>query len=254
MTAQPSKPAIASRFGRAADTYDGAAGLQAEVAAALAARLAVLEGRPPVTILEFGCGTGALTRHLARTWPGAHLVATDLSAPMAAACRRLGCGSAHLVMDAERPALAPGSADLVCGSLAAQWFHDCPAALDRLQDLLGPGGVLALATLGPASLAEWRGAQRQAGLSPASLAYPSLDRLRQARRAGLRPLLELSEPRPRRYADAAAFLRALKAIGADAPLAGPNRPGALRRAMRALDAAGPVRITYEIVTLIWQRP
>lgn len=245
---RPPKTAIAARFGRAAATYDAAAGLQAEVAAGLAARLAALAGLRPRTVLEFGCGTGLLTRRLARTWPGAWLIATDLSPGMAAACRRAGGGAAHLAMDAERPALAPATCDLVCGSLAAQWFHDATLALDGLQTLLAPGGVLALTTLGPRSLEEWRAAQARAGLRPTFLAYPSLNALRGARRPDVRPLAETTELRGTEHPDAAAFLRSLSAIGADAGAGS----GGLRRLLRALPP-GPVRTTYEVITLIWRR-
>ena len=176
------------------------------------------------------------------------MLTTDLAPGMAAACRRSGHGAAHLVMDAERPVLGDGACDLVCGSLAAQWFHDAPAALRRLQALLAPGGVLAITTLGPASLLEWREAQRRAGLSATFLSYPSLDALRQARRPEVRPLIETAQRRVTEHADAAAFLRGLSAIGADAA----SGPGRLRRLLRALPP-GPVRTTYEVVTLIWQR-
>lgn len=245
--ARPSKRTIAARFGRAADTYDAAASLQAEVAVDLAQQLATL-GLKPLTILEFGCGTGALTRHLTHTWPEALLLATDLSSGMATVCRRAGHGTEHIIMDAERPALAEGVCDLVCGSLAAQWFHDAPAALERLQALLAPGGVLALTTLGPASFGEWRAAQEQAGLAPTFLDYPDLGQLRAARFSDVKVITEEARTRVQKHADVAAFLRSLSAIGADAP-SGVTR---LRQLLRFIQP-GLVRTTYEVYSLIWQR-
>jgi len=239
---------IAARFGAAASSYDAAAHLQRAVADQLAQDLAQLMRAPPARILEFGCGTGFLTAHLRTLWPDALLLATDLSPSMASAAQaRLGVAAA--TMDAERPALREGSFDLVCGSLAAQWFSDAPAALRGLKTLLAPGGVLALTTLGPKTFAEWRAARSAAGLPPGGLSYRPLSEL--AASLDRAPLLARAELCHEPFASGQGFLHDLRAIGADANEAVPLTPGTLRRALRELER-GANNVTYEVLTLAWK--
>jgi malonyl-CoA O-methyltransferase len=238
---------IAARFGAAAPSYDAAAHLQRAVAERLAQDIAELMPAPPARILEFGCGTGFLTAHLKALWPDALLLATDLSANMASAAKaRLSV--AAVAMDAEHPALREGSFDLVCGSLAAQWFSDAPAALRGLKTLLAPGGVLALTTLGPKTFSQWRAARAAAGLPPGGLSYRPLSEL--AASLDHVPLLARTDLRHEPFASGQDFLGDLRAIGADSSEAAPLTPGTLRRALRALERdAGSV--TYEVLTLAW---
>lgn len=248
------KQRIARRFGAAATTYDRAARIQARIAQELARDIAVLA--QPAQILEFGCGTGNLTRALIELFPAAHVVATDLAPPMAALChRRISGPLACAAMDAELPAFPPAAFDLVCGSLAAQWFAHPAQAFARLGALLRPGGMLALTTLGTDTFQEWRAAAALLGLSPAIPTYPSLTELDWQRPPGF--LVE--QAREQRLWDehpsALDFLQSLRRIGADLPAdhARPLSPGALRRILRQVDAQGRVRATYHVLTVVWRK-
>src|SRR3546814_13046234 len=91
---------------------------------------------------------------------------------MAARCREgLGEGRGrfrYVAMDGERPCFAPDVRfDLVCSSLAFQWFHDLEGAVASLCALLAPGGHLAFTTLAEGSFDEWRAAHRICGLKAA---------------------------------------------------------------------------------------
>jgi malonyl-CoA O-methyltransferase len=250
------KQQIARHFGAAAPTYDRAARIQTRIAEELAGDIAALVR--PAEILEFGCGTGNLTRAVAGLFPDAHLIATDLAPPMAALCRkrlnvspRLG----YAAMDAESPAFPASQFDLVCGSLAAQWFAKPVQAFTALGALLRPDGVLALTTLGAETFQEWRAAAALLGLSPAIPTYPSLAELDWQRPPGF--LVE--QAREQRLWDehpsALDFLRSLRSIGADLPAdhARPLSPGALRRILRQVDAQGRVRATYHVLTALWRK-
>src|SRR3546814_19035159 len=84
---------------------------------------------------------------------------------MAARCREgLGEGRGrfrYVAMDGERPCFAPDVRfDLVCSSLAFQWFHDLEGAVASLCALLAPGGHLAFTPLAEGSFDEWRAAHR----------------------------------------------------------------------------------------------
>ena len=83
-------------------------------------------------MLEIGCGTGLLTQALRQQLNAAEWIATDLSAGMLESCRSRveGQGVRLVCMDGERLALR-GEFDLICSSLAMQWFvsirHSLPA-------------------------------------------------------------------------------------------------------------------------------
>lgn len=157
-----------------AEEYDRAARVQADVAARLAARIAAESPVPAARILEIGCGTGLLTAALHGYAAGGTLLATDIAPGMVRRCRTRLSGPeslGFLVMDAERPCLAPGF-DLIASSLAAQWFEDLAGTLAGLAGLLAPGGLLAVATLASGTFAEWRTAHAACGLEAATPRYP----------------------------------------------------------------------------------
>jgi len=228
-------------FGRAAD-YDVHARTQRHVAEALAARIAALPLPEAPRVLEIGCGTGFLTVAL-RPRIGGDWTVTDLAPEMLARCRaRIGAGPHYRVMDGERPDLSGERFDLICSSLAFQWFADLPGALERLTGLLAPGGRIAFATMAQDSFAEWRAAFAAAGLAPATPDYPSIARL-----AALPGADVAEEHVVERHADARAFLTALRGIGAQSPRAGhrPVSAAELRRVMAAFEAGG-ARVTYHV--------
>lgn len=238
---------VRKAFDSAARTYDSAAVVQRAVARRLADKIAALPLPPRPRILEIGCGTGFLTAALRERIPDADWLVTDLSPRMLDACRaRIGVEAADFrVMDGERPDLEPAGFDLVCSSLAAQWFTDLPAALRRLSALLAPGGWLAFSTLAEGTLDDWRRAHAELGLVCSGPDYPSSEAL--AQMLGPRGRIE-AETVVQAHADAKAFLDDLKAIGASSPQPGrrPLAPGDLKRAMQRFDAAG-ASARYEVV-------
>jgi len=234
------KQRISDAFGAAADHYDDHAGPQ-RAAAVLVADLAQRQ-KPhgAQRILEIGCGTGLLTRHIQARWPGAELVVTDLSPDMLArTAKDAFVAGTFLTMDGEAPPFEGEWFDLILSSLAFQWFDDLEDALERLTRLLRPGGSLIFSTMGEGSFVRWRQAHELCGCVAGVPAYPSL--------AMLRGMLV-------RYEDAFAFdeeyllcsgsarglVRHLKGIGAVVPSEGraPLSPKQLRQVMTAFDEAG----------------
>jgi malonyl-CoA O-methyltransferase len=238
------KQRVAAAFAAAASTYDSAAEAQA-LAADLLARRVLAEPLPAVPrVLEIGCGTGMLTRRLRPALGGDWLV-TDIAPAMVQAARAAAPDARFQVMDGECPDVA-GPFDLVVSNLAAQWFADLPAALNRLSSLLAPGGRLVLSTLGKGSFSEWRQAHSALGLACGTPAYPSRARLAESLPPGRKSRV-VAEAFAVRYADGWAFLKALKAIGAGTPVAGhrPLSPGGLKRVLSAMGA--PAAVTYEVL-------
>ncbi|API58334.1 hypothetical protein BSL82_02600 [Tardibacter chloracetimidivorans] len=251
------KRLIGGAFG-AALRYDDEAHVQREVAQGLAAHIAGLPVRRDPRLLEIGCGTGLLTSALVEEGLSGDWVVSDLSPVMAARCRE-GLGGArghfrYVAMDGERPCFAPDVRfDLVCSSLAFQWFHDLEGAVATLCGLIAPGGHLAFTTLAEGSFDEWRAAHRIWGLKEAVPAYPSVASLRAMAPGGHEADIFDFRIQPR-FADAKAFLGHLRGLGAHVPKGGaaPLSPGALRRVMRVFEDSGAAA-TYHVAVCTFRK-
>ncbi|MGE4303199.1 MAG: methyltransferase [Novosphingobium sp.] len=225
---------VARAFGRAKN-YDAHATVQRLVVRHLADRIVALALPASPRILEIGCGTGLLGTALIDLLPGARWLITDIAPEMVERTReRLG-QYGHLsfaVMNGEAPD-AVGRFDLICASLAFQWFENLAAAVKRLRALLKPGGRLMFTTLAEGSFYEWR--EAHAGLPSGIRPYPNL--------AALRAMgLEVIEADyiPIRYSSARAFLHELKGIGAGTARAGhrPLAPAQLKQVMTRFEQGG----------------
>jgi malonyl-CoA O-methyltransferase len=236
---------VARAFAAAAD-YDRHARVQRLAARELARRIAGLDLPPRPRVLEIGCGTGFLGAALREQGLEGDWLITDLAPAMVErAHARLGPGADYAVLDGEHGTPAGRPFDLICSSLATQWFTDEPAALARWREWLAPGGHVMVATLGPGTFAEWRTAHDAEGLSAGT---PDFTAPAAFAALGLAEPLTVERYRER-HADARAFLAALRGIGAQVAPAThrPLSPGALRRVMRRFEAAGAI-VTYEVVT------
>ena len=227
---------IAAGFGARAKSYEQHAGLQRAVADRLAKLLPQRE-RPRV--LELGCGTGLLSRHLVKRYPAGIFVLTDVAPAMIAECRRniAPSRSAHVsfeVMDAGE-AGGHDRLDLIVSSMTLHWLRDPAASLEKWRRLLAPGGVVLYATLGPDSFAEWRSALAAEDLPSGLGPIPTLPGV-------------VEQERLTPDSDSLSFLRRMKVVGGFTPREGytPLAPGALRRAIRTADTSGG-RITWHIV-------
>ena len=228
---------IAARFGARAASYEAHAGLQAAVAHRLAAHLPNLSAP---AVLELGCGTGLLSRHLLARYPGGRFVLTDVSPAMIAECRRnlTDTNPPSLrfeVMDADRPGGHDGF-DLIVTSMTLHWLPDPVASLEHLRGLLSPGGVVMFAGLGADSFAEWRAVLDVEGLPSGIPHLPAIP-----------GVIEEEYVTPDQ--DSLSFLRRIKAIGGLTPQEGYRSlsPGALRRAIRATNLHFGGRVTWHIV-------
>ncbi len=245
---------VAARFDAAAGSYDAHSAAQRHAAQRLVERLVPLGLPPRPRILEIGCGTGHLTERLARHFPGAHILATDIAPAMVAACQARLNHSPRIrfnLMDGCRPANADFY-DLVCGNLVAQWFDDLPGTCARLAAQLAPGGTLLLSLPGAETFREWKAAHARLDLTAGTQPLPTQAACRAALPPGdNRVDTEYWIDHP---TNGLAFLRGLRAIGADTAAAGhtPLAPAQLRRVLRELGQQPS--LTYELIYLRHRAP
>lgn len=234
-----------------AEAYDKHATVQPRVAAALAARIERLRLSQNARILEIGCGTGALGAALLRHWQGADILMTDIAPAMLERCRRRLRHAPNMrfsVLDGEAPVLPEDEPpfDLICSSLALQWFTDLPQALGRLLAYLRPGGFFMATTLAKGTFSEWIDAHAVCGCSSGVPTYPSVASLRTMALAGSRIEVEavsfVDHP-----ADGLSFLRSLRAIGAATPAIRhkPVSAADMRRVIRNFDMTSRT-ISYNV--------
>ncbi len=259
---QKEKPDLLPHFDRAAEQYEELAGLQQETAGRLAAALEPWKLiLPPGPVLEFGAGTGFLTRELIRILPDREFTVTDLSPAMLEQCRRqLGADAERLkfeVLDAEE--FTPGQQEwaLIAGNFAAQWFRHPPLTLSRFTEALKPGGLLLTAFPGADSFPEWRKICLELGLPFTGNLLPDTEEMviKLSIGDGKAPyeVDYYEDTRTVTYPSALDFFRYLKRIGADATLTGKRlTPAQFRLLNRHWDKTSPdgVRISWHMVFLV----
>lgn len=146
------------QFDRAAQQYHHKAQLQREVAQTLAERFLP---QAAGSILEIGCGTGFLTRHLLERYPQSELVATDISPKM------IGVAQLELpkdvnwqVVDFWQLPLQPSFA-LVASSAVLQWLGAVDRVAKRLAQLVSVGGSLVLSSFVDGTLEQLHSLRRE---------------------------------------------------------------------------------------------
>lgn len=152
-------------FSRAAASYDEAAVLAREVGSRMAARLDFVK-LAPRRFADIGCATGDGVRELQRRYPDALPLAVDFARPMLQAVksrvtllqRLRGKAPRFVNADVRALPLAAGSLDLAWSNLVLHWLDDPALAFRELHRVLGVGGLLTFATLGPDTLKELRAA------------------------------------------------------------------------------------------------
>src|SRR6266436_8124612 len=123
-----------------------------ESLALLLARLGLTGGE---SVLEIGCGTGALTAPVAEViGEGGRLVAVDISEPMLGAARQrvVERGLRNVTLsqgDAQVFEFEPAAFDLATSRMGVMFFADPAAAFRNIGGALKPGGHLVFACWGP---------------------------------------------------------------------------------------------------------
>lgn len=149
---------IKQRFSRASARYDEYAVLSKIISERLAARLDFISFSP-LSILDLGCGTGILTKHILDRYPGASLVAADNSAQMLdilANKIKSHKGLHCIAADAHKLPFANHSFDLVVSNLLLPWVVDTDLFFRQVNRVIAESGLFLFSTYGPDTLQELR--------------------------------------------------------------------------------------------------
>ena len=138
------------RFDACAESYDAYAVPQRVFAERVAAFTGVL---PRERVVEFGAGTGALTRHVCDSAQG-QVLATDASAAMVALGRKAVSGVQWSQLDAFGGSVPASDLQLSSGLL--QWADEPVRVLQLWRTALEPGGRMVHAFPCEPCLREWR--------------------------------------------------------------------------------------------------
>jgi len=164
--------AVQSQFNRRAISYDTHAHVQRTMADQLARSFVGWKDKGLInerSILEIGCGTGALTQIIVNEWPSASITALDIAPKMIELTEKRILSGQHLSTrnsttdrirfieaDIEMWAKnAPASSvDIIVSNACFQWLNDPQETLGHLRRMLRPGGLLIFTTFGPDTFCE----------------------------------------------------------------------------------------------------
>jgi ubiquinone/menaquinone biosynthesis C-methylase UbiE len=99
----------------------------------------------PNRVLDLGCGTGQLTRRLAKRFPKSDVIGLDYSSGM---LQQVGQTTQALVRgDAQSLPFGPSTFDMVTCVESFHWYPDQEQVVELLAEVLRPGGQVLLASI-----------------------------------------------------------------------------------------------------------
>lgn len=101
---------------------------------------------PGLSVIDVGCGPGALTKTLAERVGAGHVAAVDPSEPFVAACAERVPGADVRQAAAEELPWPDGAFDAALSQLVINFLRDAPAGAAEMRRVVPPGGIAAACT------------------------------------------------------------------------------------------------------------
>jgi trans-aconitate 2-methyltransferase len=117
---------------------------QAERSAPFFDLLALVEVRSDLKVVDLGCGTGELTRHLAEALPNSDVTGLDSSPQMLDAARARSFSGSNLHFEHGDQAQLTGEWDLIFSNAALHWSENHAELIPQLYERLLPDGQIAV--------------------------------------------------------------------------------------------------------------
>lgn len=149
------KTLIHTRFSSKFGSYNEHAVVQQNIASRLASLLHPYLNLPCTNLLEFGAGTGFLTKAVLQNAVITNYYLNDLVASSLAEVKsNTGRSDFHFfVGDAEQIPL-PSNLDVIISSSTFQWFEDIQSFFRKITTILNSEGLFAFASFGPQNFME----------------------------------------------------------------------------------------------------
>ncbi len=176
---------------------------------------------PKGTILEIGCGTGFVTQGLIKQFPEHFFDIIDISQEMLNYCAnnlQISEAQKKLIqfrqIDGESIKSDKNTYSAIISSFTVQWFEDIVNSLNRLINMLQPGGILLLSFPNDRSFPEWKNMCQELNLPFTRNQLPNTEELIKKLLIPPHKIHIYEERVIMNYNNAADFFRSLKIIGA----------------------------------------
>ncbi|MEI8376928.1 MAG: malonyl-ACP O-methyltransferase BioC [bacterium] len=164
------KDLVKLRFENSFPTYDEHAVVQRQMAEKLADYIFASCGENYNKVLEIGCGTGFLTKHIMNDFKVKKLLINDISPGVIAYIEKIAPYCNFLIGDMENMVFDT-KFNIVASNAAFQWAEDLRSMINRFYHVLNTDGVLAFTTFGE------RNFEQISKISNRKLMYKNLDKL-----------------------------------------------------------------------------
>ncbi len=251
------KKRVARNFSRASQMYDQTAQVQFTSGKQLLDKFS--EGfllSESAKVLDLGAGTGRMLPWLAEKFPGADLLALDLSfAMLQQASKNRSVCSNFITADAESLPIANRELDLIYSNFSLQWCQNLDQVFSEMSRCLKKNGEILLTTLVDKSLYELRSAWAALGEAPHVIDFAAtqtlLDQVSQQFEIVQYEKVTLAE----NFLQVSDLLKSLKAIGAtyvgqtkdNVGLSGRKKFALLAEAYEEFRRDGQYPLTYEVL-------
>jgi len=252
-------------FERAAKGYTAAARIEHRIGVSLLEHLEAVR-LAPQRLLDLGAGTGTLLRQLARRYRHAQVIGVDFAPAMLREVRpariRFFARPWLLCASADRVPLADASVDLIVSNGLLHWCTNPESVVRESARLLRPGGLLALATVGPDTLRELREIWESIDSRPHVHRFADMHDIGDALvHAGFVGVVMDADRSTVKYRDIDDLFRDLRSLGAmnaaaqrSRTLAARAQHAIVRRRYESLRDAGELPVSCEIVYAHAWRP